>query len=233
RLDQLLLIALRKVPAADRALEQDVADDGEIGLRMVEDDMARRVAGAVADVQRQLADGHLVSVDKPAGGRERPTGDAVILAVLVQPSDPEDVVLVRAFDLDVQFLRENPGAAAMVDVAVRQQDLLDRHADLARGRLQARQVSARIDERPAHRLRAPDQAAILLQRSHRNDRRAKRRFAHCAGASSTGERAAGSFFIDAETLSALRRTRRTLPPASFDRSWSDQPRRISSANKLG
>src|SRR5438045_1268785 len=115
----------------------------------------------------------------------------------------------------------------MVDVTVRQQDLFDRDSRLLDCGLELRQVAAGVDERPAHRPRAPDQAAILLQRRHRDDRRAKWRFAHCGGASSTGERAAGSFFIEAETLSAARRTRRTLPPASFARSWSDQPRRIS------
>ena len=62
RADQLLLIAAREIPAADRALEQDVADQRELGWRMVEDDMAGGVAGTVANVEGEVADGRLVAV---------------------------------------------------------------------------------------------------------------------------------------------------------------------------
>ena len=54
RVDQILVVAHREVGAADRALEQHVADDGELRGGMVEDDMAGRVAGAVIDVEGQL-----------------------------------------------------------------------------------------------------------------------------------------------------------------------------------
>ena len=43
----------------------------------------------------------------------------------------------------------------------------------------------------------------------------------------------GSFFIEAATASARRSARSTFPPASFARFSSDQPRRISSANRFG
>ena len=62
----------------------------------------------------------------------------------------------------------------MVDVAVGEQDLLDRHAGLGRRRLQPVEVAAGIDERAAHRLGAPQQGAILLQRGDRDDRRLER-----------------------------------------------------------
>ena len=51
-------------------------------------------------------------------------------AVLGEPVDPEAVVLVRPFDRDAELLGEDAGLAAMVDMAVGQQDLLDRHAGL-------------------------------------------------------------------------------------------------------
>ena len=108
----------------------------------------------------------------------------------------------------------------MVDMAVGQQDLLDRDSGLRRRRLEPRQVAARIDERAAHRLGAPDQRAILLQRRHRNDRRAQRRLAHFHGSAGRGCEVAiagGSFFIEAATASAWRITRSTLPPASLAR----------------
>jgi hypothetical protein len=130
RIDQVLVIAHREIGAADRALEQDVADDRELRFGMVEDDMAGRVAGAMATSKRQLADRHLVAVDQPAVGFERLAGDAVARAVLGEPGDPEAVVLVRALDLHAQLVGEDPGRSAMVDMAVGEQDLLDRHARL-------------------------------------------------------------------------------------------------------
>ena len=97
---------------------------------MVEDDMARRVAGAVADVEGQLADRHRVAVDQVAVRLERLAVDSVALAILLQPGDPEQVVFVRPFDRHAQLLGEDAGLAAMVDMAVGQQDLLDRDAVL-------------------------------------------------------------------------------------------------------
>ena len=71
RVDQVLMVAHREIGAADRALEQDVADDRELRGGMVEDDMAGRVAGAMIDVEGQLADRHLIAIDQPAVGFER------------------------------------------------------------------------------------------------------------------------------------------------------------------
>src|SRR6476620_3657287 len=62
RADQLLLVAARKIPPPDRALEQDVADRREVRGRMVEHDMAGGVARAMAHIEGQIADGHLVAV---------------------------------------------------------------------------------------------------------------------------------------------------------------------------
>src|SRR5205809_1093779 len=124
----------------------------------------------------------------------------------------------------------------MVDMAVRKQDLLDRDSRLLSRGLQARQVGARVDEGAAHRRRAPQQGAILLQRRDGQDCRLERWVVHFNGSAGLGCSVAmlgGSSFIAAETCSAARMTRSTLPPASLARSWSDQPRRISSANSSG
>ena len=126
-------------------------------------------------------------------------------AVLGQPLDPEAVVLVRAFDRHAKLFGEDAGRAAMVDMAVGQQDLLDRDAGLRRRRLEPRQIAAGIDEGAAHRRRAPQQGAILLQRRHRDDRRAQRR-ARSFGPAAREQvaSAGGSSFIDAATASARR-----------------------------
>src|SRR6185503_7185442 len=121
-------------------------DQRQIRVRMVEDDMARRVAGTVPNVERELADSDLIAVDQPARRLERAADHSVARTVLAEPLDPETVVLVRALDRDAELLREDSGAAAMVDMAVGEQDLLDRHAGLLRSRLEPREVAAGIDE---------------------------------------------------------------------------------------
>src|SRR3546814_7099555 len=75
------MIAHREVGAADGTLEQHVADDGELAGGVVEDDMARRVAGAMIDVEREVADRHLVAVLQPAVGFEAFAVDAISRAV--------------------------------------------------------------------------------------------------------------------------------------------------------
>src|SRR3954470_13521198 len=71
RADQLLLIAVRKIPAAARALEQHVAHQRALRFRVVEDDVGGGVAGAMADVEGELADWDLVAVGEPARWLER------------------------------------------------------------------------------------------------------------------------------------------------------------------
>jgi hypothetical protein len=51
----------------------------------------------------------------------------------------------------------------MVDVGMREQDLLERQAALSRRFDDARQVAAGIDDGGLHRLVAPDEAAVLLE----------------------------------------------------------------------
>src|SRR4029453_12241824 len=181
RIEQLLVIAAREVRSSDRSLEQYVADDRELRFGMVEHDMARRVARAMADVEGQVADRDSVAVDQIAVGLKWLAFYAVAMAVILQPGDPKQILLMRPFDRHSQFLRQNPGLPAMVDVAVGQQDLLDLHAMLRGGCLETRQIAPRIDESAEHRLGAPQQRAILLQGSHRDDCGAERLVGHLAG----------------------------------------------------
>src|SRR4051794_558559 len=144
-----------EIPAADRAAEQDVADQCQHRFGVVEYNMARRVPGAMTNVEGQFADRDLVAVVEPARWLERATGDTVLGAVLGKAVNPVTIGLVRPFDLHAEFLGENSGAAAMVDMAMRQQDLLNRDSGLLRGGLEPRQIPTRIDERAVHRRRAP------------------------------------------------------------------------------
>src|SRR4029453_16740078 len=231
RADQLLLISAREVPPANRALEQDVADQREFQVRMMEDDMAGRVAGAVAHIESEFADGRLIAILEPARRLEGPADDAVARTVLAKLRDPENIVLVRSLDWNAELLGEDARASAMIDMAMCEQDFFDLHTGLLGSRLEPRKVAARIDEGAAHRRRTPQQGAILLQRSDGDDRRSKRGFAHlgCSSVAIEG----GSAFIESATASARRMTRSTFPPASLARFSSLQPRRISSANSNG
>ena len=107
---------------------------------------------------------------------------------------------MRAFDRYTQFLGHHAGLAAVVDMAMGQQDFLDRRPGLRRGGLQFVEVAARIDKGSGHRLGAPQQGAILLKRRDRNDRRSERGLRHFAGSSVAIE--AGWSFISAATASA-------------------------------
>src|SRR3546814_199811 len=96
RIEQLPVVAARKVRAADRTLEQHVADDRQLRRRVVEDDMARRVPRTMDDIEGQVADRHRIAVVQPAVGFERLAAHPEAGTVLAQPLDPETVVLVRS-----------------------------------------------------------------------------------------------------------------------------------------
>src|SRR5271154_2251500 len=68
--DQVREAAARKVGAADRAGEEDVANLGEPGLAVEEDHVAGGVAGAVVDLPLGLAERDAVAVLQPAVRRE-------------------------------------------------------------------------------------------------------------------------------------------------------------------
>jgi hypothetical protein len=85
---------------------------------------------------------------------------------------------VRAFNLHAQLLGQHRRLAAMVDMAVRDQDLLDLDAGLLGRGFELRQVAARIDERALVGRGAPEERAVLLERRHGNDRRFERGIGH-------------------------------------------------------
>src|ERR1044072_7860775 len=104
---------------------------GEAEFFREEHDRARRVAGAMQDVESDIADLTLLSLVEQAVGSEiAHAGDAEAL------SGGDDVVEqifvgdMRAFDLDAERVAQFSGAADMIDMAMRDPDLLDRHAGL-------------------------------------------------------------------------------------------------------
>ncbi|MNE08902.1 hypothetical protein D3C80_1015640 [compost metagenome] len=164
------MVAAGKVGAADRALEQDVADLGETGLAVEEDDVAGRVARAVDHLPRRLAQRQHVAVVQPAGrGEGAGLGQAVFLALGGNQVDPELVLDVGAADVEAGLLLHLGRSARMVQVAVRDPDGVQRQSaprDLAQDGVDR---TARIDDGRSLRPRAPDGGAVLLKRRHGRD----------------------------------------------------------------
>ena len=73
RIDQVLVIAHGKIRTPDAALKENVADDGKLAGPMEENHVAGRMAGAVDDLQRQIAHSNGVAIFEPAVGFENLT----------------------------------------------------------------------------------------------------------------------------------------------------------------
>src|SRR3546814_17962695 len=92
------MIAHREIGPADRSLEQHVANQRQVRRRMVEDDMAGRVAGAMDHIQHQIADCHLFAVLQTAIGLERLTCDAITCPLVPTPYNPDPIPLLRSLN---------------------------------------------------------------------------------------------------------------------------------------
>lgn len=146
---------------------------------MVKHHMARRVPGAMINIQNQIADRHLITIDQPAiRCKGRCPGDAITLPRFAILVDPELVVDMGPLDRHTQPFGQFSGFAAVVEMPMRHQQFFDGYAMLRRHRHQMIKIAARIGEGAAHGLRAPQQRTVLLKRRHRNDHRAKRRIGH-------------------------------------------------------
>src|SRR5215217_6467266 len=124
------MVAAREIGSSDRSLEQHVADHRKLRFGMMEDDVPRSMAGAMADVEGEFADRHCVAVLQPPARLERLAGNAITHPVILQPRYPEAVFFLRSFDRHAKLGGEDAGGPAMIDMAMGQQDFLDRHAML-------------------------------------------------------------------------------------------------------
>jgi hypothetical protein len=133
--------------------------------------VAGRVAGAVVDLERLVAEPDGVAVVQPLVGLERFGGrEAEALTLRRQLLDPEALVFLRADDRHAVVRRERLRARAVIDVAVREQHFLELHV-LPRDLLfDAFEIAAGIDDGGAAGLFADEQRAVLLERRDRNER---------------------------------------------------------------
>ena len=170
RVDQLLMIALRKIGPPDRAAEQDIADKGELAGLMIDHDMARRVAGAVGDAEGLVAKGQRVAVLEIAGRDDiLAVGDAIFGALGLDLVEQPLVILVRADDRTAGALGHGGGGAGMVEMAMGQPDRDNLDPELFGRGHQAIGLAARIDEHALHTVPVPDQRGVLLQRRDGDD----------------------------------------------------------------
>lgn len=128
--DQLLLVPLGEVPSSNRPSEQNVANERQIRSRMMEDDVPRSVTRAMGNFESEFTDAHFLTVGEPARGFEWSAGDSISGPVLGEALDPEAILLMGPFNWNSELLGENTGASAMIDVPVRDEDLLDPHSRL-------------------------------------------------------------------------------------------------------
>ena len=162
--DQILVVALREVGAADAAGQQHIAHKRPINLRSVEHHMAGRVARAVAHLESLVANVHRIAIGQPARGREVLRGwKSEHRALLGQAVNPELIARMRANDGQRQPLCKLARAARMVDVRVREPDLFEREAQPCNGGQQGVQVAARVHHGGLVCGVTPDNGAVLLE----------------------------------------------------------------------
>ena len=137
---------------------------------MVENHMTRRMAGAMQDLELDIAETHLVACVQPAvrfeALRARHTEH---LALLRHALDPESVFLLRPLDQHAGARRQRGHAAGMVDVAVGDEYFRQRQLLLIEKLEDALDVAARVDDRRLAGLFAPEDGAVLLEGSDGND----------------------------------------------------------------
>src|SRR5215217_5380060 len=176
RADQLLMVTARKVRPPYRPAEQDISGEREPMLLVHEDDAARRVAGAVENREGVPGDLDLVALDEPAirqhvAGTRDPIGPARIDEALEQ----EPVRCMRPLDPDPESLLEFRRASRMIDMAVGEQDFLDRKSGRLHRLHDPVDIAAGIDHSAAIAGLRPDQGTVLLEGRDGNDGCAKLR----------------------------------------------------------
>ena len=136
----------------------------------MENNMAGRVAGAVIHIECKIADRYRIAILQPTIRLKRFRIHPVFAAIIAELRNPEAILLMRAFNGHAEFPGQNSRLAAMIKVAMGEEDFLNRHAVLRSSSFELVEITTRISKGTAHSFSAPDQAAILLQRRHRNNR---------------------------------------------------------------
>jgi len=137
---------------------------------MVKDHMARRVARAMQNSERNITEGDAIALIQPACRLKRPrTRDTPLLALLGHHLYPKRIVRGRPFDWSTQLRGQFCGVAGMIYMPMRNKDSLNVDMIFAGGRQDAVKVATGINYGAFHRLGAPQDGTILLERHYWND----------------------------------------------------------------
>ena len=85
RVEELLVVSAGEIGPPDRPQEQHVTDQRQLRFGVMEDDVARRVARAVANVEHKLSDRDRIAINQVAIRLERLAVNTVSLSVVLKP----------------------------------------------------------------------------------------------------------------------------------------------------
>ena len=148
RLDERWQVSARKVGAPDRTFEQYVADERQPMSFVKEYNVTRRVPGAMANLHPDVTETDFIAAYEIAIRYKTfhypETETPSLLRELV---DPELVLDVRSFDGYLETFSEFSGCAAVIDMTVGKQNLIQLCARFVDGADQRLKVASRIDQR--------------------------------------------------------------------------------------
>jgi thiol-disulfide isomerase/thioredoxin len=163
------VVPARKVGAADRTLEQHVADEREPRLPLEEHHMAGSVARAMQHIEMHATDLNAVAFFQPLIGCERLyRRKTEQFGLLWQAVEPELLFALRADNRDAERFPQFGCCSDMVDMAMGQKNTFQPEIALRDFGLQAPGLTARINQRGAAP-RIPHQRAVLLIRGDGED----------------------------------------------------------------
>lgn len=176
RRDQVAVIATRKIGTTNRAFEQHITDPRHTHAIMKKHHMTRRMAGAMQYLQTLRADLYFITVLQITRRREcfglaktigtRPRGQVVqpILICRMRPDDRDNVSCCR-----LQCRRQSRRTGSVIQMTVREQNLLDVRIHLTYRLHDGVHITARINHRSRICLRTHDDGAVLCKRRHGNN----------------------------------------------------------------
>lgn len=164
------MVAAGKISAADRSLEQYVADLGETGLPVEENHVSGRVAGAVPDLKLSFADLHGIAFAEPTVGYKGAcANEAPGLDGGGNLFDPEQVVRMRSLNRCAAGFAQGLCAPGVVGVAVCYPNFLNGEAFVGDRIEQPFNVAAWVDDGGFQGFSTPNDGAVLLEGRHRHD----------------------------------------------------------------
>ena len=167
--NQVLVIALRKIRATNAAGKQHIAHERALDLRRIKHHMPRRMARAMPHLQGVRAQGHRITVLQPSGRLEGFGGrESILGSGLGQTIDPELIAWMWADDGQLQPLSQFGRRCRVVHMRMGDPNLLQFQTQLVHCTQQQIEITPRVDHRGLMGHVVPHQGGVLLERGHRD-----------------------------------------------------------------